>query len=43
VRQEGRRVAPELPHREGLIETLLQAADRGVIPQAVSALMWWST
>jgi hydroxymethylpyrimidine pyrophosphatase-like HAD family hydrolase len=43
VRQEGRRVAPELPDREGLIETLLQAADRGVIPQAVSALMWWST
>jgi hypothetical protein len=42
LRQEHIRVAPELSETNGLIENLLQAADRGFIPQAVSALMWWS-
>jgi hypothetical protein len=42
LKQERARVAPELPETGGLIETLLQVADRGFIPQAVSALMWWS-
>jgi hypothetical protein len=27
---------------EGLMASLLRAADRGPLPQALSALMWWS-
>jgi hypothetical protein len=29
--------------RRGLMESLLKAADRRLLPQALSALMWWST
>jgi hypothetical protein len=28
--------------RPGLMESLLHAADRGPVPQALSALMWWN-
>jgi hydroxymethylpyrimidine pyrophosphatase-like HAD family hydrolase len=42
LKQERARVPRELPETGGLIETLLQVADRGFVPQAISALMWWS-
>jgi hypothetical protein len=32
-----------IPDRRGLMESMLHAADRGPVPQILSALMWWST